>query len=95
MSMSNGDLNENAAPASLPLSRNTVGRVVGGSLLILFALVGGIQNLNQTPSAMGINAVLQQASRPLDNALTIVMMIVIIVGGLVLIIRPPRSRPKG
>lgn len=75
--------------------RNTA-RVVGGVLLILFAILGAVGNLTNKPQPANsqIDAVLKEASRPLDNALTIIFMLLLICLGLSLIGTFERIIPK-
>jgi hypothetical protein len=56
-----------------------------GVFLILFALTGGYANLTKPlPATSEIEAILDHASRPVNNAVTIVAMILMVWGGLAL-----------
>jgi hypothetical protein len=65
--------------------RKSAWRVIAGIALIIFGVVGGLGRLASGPglgSANAVNTVLSEASRPLDNAIAIGMMVVLVAMGL-------------
>jgi hypothetical protein len=72
------DPNWKPSPQAPPRRVNTTGRIVGGCCLIVFALVGGTNNITRM--------------LPIEVAIQVALMMLFIVPGLILIIKPPKSR---
>jgi hypothetical protein len=58
-------------------SRRSTGRVIGGIALVIFGIAGGLGRLLSEPQT-----VLSQASKPLDNAVAIMVMLAFVAIGL-------------
>ena len=80
-----------SSESSSPKPPNTAKRIIGGIALIAFALIGGFANINKPLTGSATNRLLEQASRPLDNGMTIFFMGLIILFGLALIFKAPKK----
>ena len=79
-------------PAPNP-RQNTTGRIIGGWLLIVFGLLGGMQQLNKSyPPPTNAYEALNQAGRPGEQLAAIIFMALTTGGGLALLLRPPRQK---